>query len=395
MSYSRIHRYVLKEISAPTILSLLIFTFVLLMGRIPGIAELVINKGIPAPEILKLLAYLLPTFFNVTVPLSFLLGILLAFGRLSAESEYIALKASGISLYHLVRPVVALAVLFVIMTGWISIAVEPASKSAFRNKLFQIASSNLSASVKPGIFTDQFNGIVLYARGMNERLGIMQDVFISDKRSGTTPATITAREGRFISDPDQFRLTLRLKNGSIHRHPRNEKQSTYQIINFTTYDINIDVENPLNNSKTRYRKRGELSWQELNNAIKNTGIRDRHLFQTEKQERIVVAFVPLVLILVGIPLGLQSQRSGKGAGFALALIVFLVYYVLLSFAGTIADKGLLPAAVIFWLPNLLFSLVGAYFLHRTAVERPLQIFTWPQLWKKNWQKHKTKAGGQR
>ena len=396
MSHSRIHRYVIKEISTPTILSLLAFTFVLLMGRIPGIAELVINKRIPATEIFQLLAYLMPTFFSITVPLSFLLGILLAFGRFSAESEFIAFKASGISLYRLVIPVVAMAAMLVIVTGWITIVVEPASKSAFRNKLFQIASSNLSVSVKPGVFTDQFNGIVLYARGMNERLGIMQDVFISDERSGTTPATITAREGRFISDPDQFRLTLRLKDGKIHRHPTNEKQSTYQIISFTNYDINIDLGNPLDKKQNHYRKRFELSWAELNSAIENAKNGERkYRLQTEKYWRVVIAFAPLVLILVGVPLGLQSQRSGKGAGFTLALLVFLVYYVLLSFAETVGDKGILPAGIILWLPNVLFALGGAYFLHRTAVEKPLQIFTWPQRWRKQRQERKTGSGNKR
>ncbi|MCW9048971.1 MAG: LPS export ABC transporter permease LptF [Deltaproteobacteria bacterium] len=395
MSPLRIHRYILKEISIPTILSLIIFTFVLLMGRIPRITELVISKGVPAAEILQLFAYLMPTFLSITVPLSFLLGILLAFGRLSAESEFIALKASGISLYNLIKPVVALAILFVIVTGWITVFVEPASKSAFRGKLFQIASSSLSVSVKPGVFTDEFDGIVLYTRGMNERLGIMQDVFISDERSGTTPATITAKEGRFISDPDQFRLTLRLQDGSIHRHPQNEKQATYQIISFATYDVNIDVSNPLGDDNNRYRKRSELSWGELNHAIDNaTQDKNRYRFQAEKHERVVIAFAPLVLILVGIPLGLQSQRSGKGAGFALALVVFLIYYVLFSFAGTVADKGIIPAWSILWLPNLCFLLGGAYFLHRTAIEKPLQFFTLPQRLWNHWKKRSIGSGDQ-
>ncbi|MFN2352863.1 MAG: LptF/LptG family permease, partial [Kiritimatiellia bacterium] len=95
MSQQRIHRYILREISVPTIMSLLIFSFVVLLGRIPRLTEMIINKGVPALDIIALFAFLLPTFLSVTVPLSFLLGILLAFGRFSADSEYIAMKASG------------------------------------------------------------------------------------------------------------------------------------------------------------------------------------------------------------------------------------------------------------------------------------------------------------
>ena len=393
MSAIRIQRYIIKEISIPTLLSLLIFTFVLLMGRIPRVTELVINKGVPASEILQLFGYLMPTFLSITVPLSFLLGILLAFGRFSAESEFVALKASGISLYTLVKPVLLLGIFFVLLTGWMTVSVEPSSKAAFREKLFQIASNNLSISVKPGVFTDEFDGLVLYARGTNEKLEMMQDVFISDQRNGTTPAIITAQQGRFLSDPDNLRLTLRLTDGSIHRQPEDNKQSTYQIIRFTTYDININVGGPLTNAKKKYRKRSELSWHELNSAIDNNSQKTAiNRLQAEKHERIVIAFAPLTLVLVGVPLGLQSQRSGKGAGFALALVVFLVYYVLLSFAGTIADKGVIPSGIILWLPNIAFLLGGSYFLHRTATEKPLQIFTLPQRLRAAWKTMNSDSG---
>ncbi|MEE4253438.1 MAG: LPS export ABC transporter permease LptF [Desulfuromusa sp.] len=379
MSNLRIHKYIIKEISIPVFLSLLIFTFVLLMGKIPRVAELVINKEVPAAEIFQLFSFLLPTFLSVTIPLSFLLGILLAFGRFSADSEFIALKASGVSLYNLVKPVFFLAVLFSLLTAWITISIEPASKTAFRSKLFQIASSSASISVKPGIFNDDFKGIVLYARGMDENRGIMQDVFISDEREGETPAVIIAQQGRFISDPNQYSLTLRLSQGSIHRRPPKEKKSTYQIISFTNYDINLAIGDQLNSNNQRRRSRGELSWSELKTAIdKATDDKSRFYYQTEKHSRIAIALAPLVLILVGVPLGLQSQRSGKGAGFALALVVFLIYYVLLSFAVTIADKGILPAAIILWLPNFCFLLGGAWFLHCTAIEKPLQLLRIPQ-----------------
>jgi len=377
MSNSRIHRYILKEIGTPTVLSLLIFTFVLLMGRIPRLTELVINKGVPALEIVKLFAYLMPTFFSITIPLSFLLGILLAFGRLSADSEFIALKASGISLYSLVKPVFILAIFFTILTAWLTISVIPESKAAFKTHLFKIASSNINASIRPGVFNGDFKGIVLYVRGMDERSGIMRDVFISDEREGETPTIIVAKQGRFISDPHQYTITLRLTQGSIHRRPPQEDRITYQTINFKNYDINLNTGTPTD-GKRRHRSHSELSWSELNQLIKQRQNTSRvYPLLAEKHKRIVIAFAPLVLVLVGVPLGLQSQRSGKGAGFSLALLVFLAYYVLLSIAGNIAEQGILPAAVILWLPNFCFFVGGSWFLYCTAIERPLQLFKSP------------------
>ncbi|MFO7766385.1 MAG: LPS export ABC transporter permease LptF [Pelovirga sp.] len=373
MSNWRIHRYILREISIPTLMSLLIFSFVILLGRIPRLTEMIISKGVPAFDIIELFAYLMPTFFSVTVPLSFLLGILLAFGRFSADSEYVALKASGISLYSVVKPVVLLALLFTLLTGAITLFIEPASKSAFRSKIFRIASSSLNVSVKPGVFNDDFPGIVLYAQALDERRGIMRDVFIYDERDSSSPTTITASEGLFVSDPSSLLLTLRLRNGDIHRQPAEAEKDTYQTISFNNYDINLDFSEQLEQGQRRV-SRSELSVIALREAIRTADdSRDLYRLEAELHERIVIACVPLILILIGIPLGLQSQRSGKGAGFALALTVFLVYYVLLSFAGTLADKGLLPAAVIMWLPNLVFLAGGSFFLYRAAIERPVQI----------------------
>ena len=376
----RIQRYVLREISAPAILSVLIFTFLLLMGKIPGLTELVISKGVPATEILRLFGFLLPTFFSITVPLAFLLGILLAFGRLSADSEFIALKASGVSLYALLKPVIGLALGCSLLATWMTVSVEPAGKTAFRNELFQLTTSRASIGIRPGVFNDDFNGIVLYASGMDERRDIMQGVFISDERNGETPATILAQQGRFISDPDSYSLTLRLTNGSIHRQPAGGDKTIYQTISFNTYDINLSVGQQLAEEEKRHRTRAELSWRELNEAYsRETDAHDRARLAVEKHRRVAIAFTPLVFALVGVPLGLQSHRSGKGAGFTMALGICLVYYLLLSIGSTLAGKDVLPAAPALWLPNICFLLGGAYFIQRTAVEQPLRFLSLPTL----------------
>ena len=380
MSSLRIHRYILKEIITPTVLSLLIFTAVLLMGKLPKLAELIINKGVPAGEILQLFGYLMPTFFIITIPLSFLLGILLAFGRLSADSEFIALKATGVSLYSLVKPVIVVGLLLCILTAWITIIVEPASKAAFRSKLFNIATNSASVSVKSGVFNDNFPGVVLYARQVDEQRGIMHDVFISDERNGETPAIITAQQGRFISDKKKLNLTLRLSDGDIHRRPHEDDGQTYQIIRFKNYDINFDLGQQLKGGKKHRKSRGELSWSELKQAIQTAkSTKSKAYYQSEKYYRIVLSFSPFILVLIGVPLGLQSQRSGKGAGFALALVVFLVYYVLLNLATTIADEGIIPAAIILWLPNFILFSGGSLFLYRTAIEKPFNLLQHPQL----------------
>ena len=95
-----LHRYIFREVLTPFVLGLGIFTFVLLIARLLKLIELVVNRGLPPGQILRLLAYLMLAFLELTVPMAMLLAILIAFGRLSADAEMIAMRSSGLSIYH-------------------------------------------------------------------------------------------------------------------------------------------------------------------------------------------------------------------------------------------------------------------------------------------------------
>lgn len=372
MSTTRIHRYFIKEIAVPASLGLLIFTFVILMGRILKLVEMVINKGVPFSETAKLFTSLLPAFLVITLPLSLLLGILLGFGRLSTDSEIVALKSSGISLYGMMKPVIVIALIACAATGLLTLFLEPAGNAAFRNQIFEIATNRASVGIQARVFNEEFDGLVLYTNEMDERRGIMEGVFISDERVGSTPSVILARTGRVIPQRETRTLTLRLENGAIHRQPTGEDQSTYQIISFTTYDVNLNMGQQMPSASSRRIKEKELTNAQILTARQNASTaEERNTYTVELHKRFILMLAPLVFALIGVPLGIQSHRSGRGGGFTLALVIFLMYYLLLSLAETLAIEGGLPPVPTLWLPTLLFMAGGAYLLHLEATERRL------------------------
>jgi len=374
MSAVRIQRYIIKEISIPALLGLVIFTFVLLMGRILKLVELVINKGIPASEVAKLFFYLLPSFLIITLPLSFLLGVLLGFGRLSADSETIAMKASGVSLYGMLKPVLLVAAATSLATAYLTLYAGPAGNSAFHTQVFQIAASRASAGFQPRVFNDEFDGLVLYASDIHEQSGVMEGVFISDERVGSTPSTILARKGRVIPDQDALTLTLRLEDGTIHRRPLEKSRDSYQVIDFTTYEINLNLGQQLPDSRQRRKKEGDLSAEELDEALSATETpAERNKLTIEWHRRLVLPTAPLIFALIGVPLGIRSQRSGRGGGFTIGLVVFLLYYLFLSFAETLAEEGGLPPVPAIWTPTLLFLAGSLYLLQLAAREKRPQL----------------------
>src|SRR5262249_26098449 len=143
-----LHRYIFREVVTPFLLGLGIFTFVLLIARLLKLIELVVNRGLPATQILELLGYLMPAFLEVTVPMAMLLAILIAFGRLSADSEMIALRSSGMSLYQLLPPITAFVVFATILTGLLSFNARPWGNRSLKTALFDIARTRAVAGLR-------------------------------------------------------------------------------------------------------------------------------------------------------------------------------------------------------------------------------------------------------
>lgn len=367
----RIQRYLLREIAAPMFMALVIFTFVLLMGRSQKLMEMVIDKGVPLSQILKLLANLLPAFMVLTIPVALLIGVLLAFGRLSAESELVALKACGVNLPLLMRPVLALAILSCLITASLTLYIEPLANASFRRQAFTIASSIATVGIRPMTFNDDFSGLVLYAAAVDDKNGTMSNVFIADERPGTIPATIFAKSGGVQIDQNNQSMNLRLKDGTIHR--RDEKNNAYQIIQFDTYGLRVNLNHNDDKGKSLNLKESELNLQELLIARRTQrDSKETRILNASLQKRFVMASTPIIFILIGVPLGIRSQRSGRGTNFSMALFIFLLFYILFTLAKTLVIDHGLPA-LFMWMPVLIFSLTGVFLFKAAANEREINF----------------------
>src|SRR5436190_7771942 len=149
-----IDRYVVREMVPPTALGLLLFTFILLLDTISNLMRILVSRGAELVTVVRAFVYLLPSIFSVTIPMAFLMGVLLAFGRLASDSEIVALRASGISPARLLRPVVALSVVTGLLTFYIVAVALPAANQAYREIIFALIVSKARTGVTPRVFND-------------------------------------------------------------------------------------------------------------------------------------------------------------------------------------------------------------------------------------------------
>ena len=134
-------RYVVREVLPPFFLGLVVLTFLLQMPPMLDYGEQFIEKGVPWPTVVHLLATLIPQALALTIPMALLLGILVALGRMSADREFVAMQACGISIFRLVRPMLWLSIPATMATLYVMIVLIPDQNQAFREITFRFLAS--------------------------------------------------------------------------------------------------------------------------------------------------------------------------------------------------------------------------------------------------------------
>ena len=231
-------RYIFEELIPPFFLSMFIITLVLFIQKMFRLAELVISKGVPLPATLKMLAFILPGFLVITIPMSALVASVTAFSRLSSDSEITAMKTSRVSLYRMLRPVAVFAFLAFSATALTSLVLVPAANTALKAHLFNMVKSQAMVGIEPGVFSSTFDGMVIYVDKM-ESLDKMEGIFISDEHSAKDPYTIVAKRGKLITDPQSFKVTLAMEDGAIYSVPRDEHK--YHLTSFAAGSIFLNI----------------------------------------------------------------------------------------------------------------------------------------------------------
>jgi len=369
-----IDRYILKEIAYPFFLILFVLTFVLLMGKIIQLMDLMVNKGVSFIDISKLFLLLTPSFLILTIPISLLISILIGLGRLSGDNELTILKASGMSLYKLLGPVAVASLIAFIITAVTSLFLVPHSKYSTKNLLFNVAKKKASVGIKEKVFNDDFKGILLYAESIPVHGDYMNGVIISDTRISKEPSTIIAQKAFLISDPSLMTLTLRLENGSTHMVEKTLKN--YRKMDFSSYDVNLDIESSISEArKVNAKDSTEMTIWELSQKLKTAGLEDA-VFREMAIEFYKTITTPLSCIvfgILGIPLSIRAHRAVRARGFTLGLIIVFIYYIMRLGGEALVETGRLSPLIGTWSPNIIFCIVGFYLFIRAANDRPIRI----------------------
>lgn len=370
-----IDRYVIRQILWPTLLGLLVFTFILMIPVLLKIAEDLITKGVPTLVILQLMFTLLPSSLGLSVPMALLLGLLIGLGRLSSDREFVAMQACGISLMRLLRPVALLSSIAFATTLYILLVALPDANQAYREIAFRILVERAEGEVKPRVFFEQFPDLVLYVRDV-PRTGGWNDVFMVDSRPGQPQSVYLAQRGRVSIDHQRRKVEMVLEHGSGHVADADGK---YSVSTFNRQIISISPDRIFPTVGPSKGAR-EMSVAELRALIAGLEKRGESTqgYYVEIYKKVSIPFACLVLGLIGLALGATNRRDGRLASFVIGIVIIFTYYVLLESAANLAKGRLILPWLAVWLPNIVFGGLGLWlFVGRLrATDRPSRLLVW-------------------
>lgn len=364
--FSTIDRYVAREVIAPFAVGVGLLTFALVTGRLLKLTEMVVNHGVTVGEVMRLIAYIMPAFLELTFPMAVLLGVLMGFGRMSGDQEMTAARACGISLYRLAIPVMGVAILVYALSSYFAFSLRPWSNTKLREKLYELSQTRTSAGLKEKIFNSNFPGLIVYIDGMSNTDSSLKGVMISDARDPHQQNTIIAKRGVLMPDPAGKTITLRLFDGSIFG-VESTTDATH-VTSFMIYDLSVNPEESLGITD---QDPGEMSYTELRTEIARSRAahKPNHDAETELAGKFTVPFATLLFALLGVSLGLKPARGGHSERFGVSVALFFLYYSLMRVGETLAQRGKLDAWIAMSIPDLVFTVLAIWLFYRAASDR--------------------------
>jgi lipopolysaccharide export system permease protein len=358
-----LRNYFLKEFTGPFFLGLGVLTFVMILGNLVKIADLVINKGVDIVSVSKLFLFMIPYLLKYTLPIAALVGVLLSLGRLSSDNEIIAIRSSGVNLFSLILPLLIVGLILSLVLAVFNDRVISYAHYATRKTLVEVGMKNPTTAFEPGVFINSFQKYVLFIYRIEENR--LYNVRIYEPQGEEKPTrTIVARQGEFIVIPEKNIIKLKLTDGTSDE-PDPENPANFYKLNFKNYFMTLNMNQSKDSSQVE-KKPKDMTIAELEREIaklKKDNINPAPLI-TEMHEKISLAFSSLIFILIGCPLAIITRRREKSINFGIAFLVVGVYYLLLIGSEALSLQAVVAPATAMWTPNIVLGIIGAIMTYK-------------------------------
>jgi LPS export ABC transporter permease LptF/LPS export ABC transporter permease LptG len=354
-------RYICREVISHAFLGLAVFTFVFFVPQLVRLMEIIVRHSGGIGDTALLFLCSLTPVLAFTLPMATLVGVLIGLGRMSADSEIIALNASGIGLRRLLLPVGAMAISAGALTLLVTLWLSPLSLREFHSLEHRLLSAQAPFAVQPRVFDERFPRFVLYVQDVEATAARWRGVFLAESDASSESHLTLAGDAIVVADPESGKFDLHLGAGTTHEFDP-KTPSNYNVTTFRSSDMPIEM-------PSAERPAGEVlsDSEQPTRALLSGPASSSRTARTEFQRRLAFPAACLVFALLGVPVGVRPRRGGRAAGFVLTLVLISAYYLLFVAGAHYAQIGTLPPFVGVWMANVLAAALALFLL--SGIER--------------------------
>jgi lipopolysaccharide export system permease protein len=371
-----LHSYLTRQIVASLLLTVAVFTFVLLLGNVlKEILPLLINGQVRFGVVAEAVGLLVPFVWVFALPMGMLTATLLIFGRFSADHELTAVRASGISLLSLISPILLLSLALCAVSALVNMEIGPRCRTAYSRLFFRLTAGFSAAQLLPeGRFVQDLKHENLVCVGKN-RNGELEDITV-----------YLVKDNRMIQAP-RGKIEIDQTNRVINLYLFETKGVSLNEGIVHSGDITVQID--LNQRRQDSRRLSDMTFIELRQELRtverwlnfplarNLSREQVRAYkeQMEKQKRGVISpirvhlhrqvafsFACFGFTLVGIPLGIRVHRRETNIGIAIALLLVAVYYCFVLAGAALDTHPEYAPHLIVWVPNFIFQAIGGVLL---------------------------------
>jgi len=351
-------------------MSLIMFLFVLnlalrMLGRIVG-------QGLEPFVIVEFFLLNLAWIVTLAIPMSVLVACLMGFGRLAGDKEIVAMKAAGVGIVRMIRPVLIMGILVSLFSLYFQDQILPDMNHRSKLLSSSIRKKKPNVVLREGTFTHELPKQTLLVKEIDPETELLKHVTIFDESDPNQPATVSADSGRLTYVDTLAMYNFKLYQGEIHQVKR-EEMHVYEIMAFDEALFRIEASDQLLKRREKgYRGDRELGLQGLQNRITELSKRtnaDRYArqinrYKVEYHKKFAMSAAAIVFVLIGAPLGIKLTHGGLGVSGPLAVFFFLLYWTFLLGGEDMADRGMVSPWLAMWAANMLLGLLGLFLIRQ-------------------------------
>ena len=358
--FKLVDKYILKQVIEMFLMGVAVFTTIIFASdTFITLIKQISLFGIPFNVAFIMIILNLPQVIVMTIPMGVLLATVMTLNNLSLKSEITVMKACGIGLNRIAKPIFIFAVIMSICSFLINETVVPITTKQSKDlALWSLGQKNIPEGKQNFVFKelkqDKLLKRLFYVGYCEDKT--LHNITVLDASKDDTLQILQADEGK--TSPEGWNF----QKGAVYTVNDQGKILNTTLFDSSVIQFGLDLSDELNDNLAK-----EMNFTKLVKFLnKNKDIKDRNYLYIELFDKLALPLTTIAFVLIGVPLAITPPRVRYNRGFLFSIFIIFAYYLIRALSISFGEEGQLPAFLAAWMPNIILTILGVWLYYRKA-----------------------------